>query len=76
MKVTRIRNTAATVQERGDGTHVLVSYSTPVAAFVPGRGYLRTDRRFSRTTNRHVSEWTGKRATTVPHAEILAIAEG
>jgi len=40
-----------------DGTQVLVSYGTPVAAFVPGIGYARTDRKWSQTTSRHISKW-------------------
>lgn len=69
----RINQTAATVRTNGD-TEVLVSYYTPVAAFVPGRGYLQTDRRYSVTTTKHVNRWIGGTSTVVPQAEIDRIA--
>ena len=30
--------------ETSDGTRILVSYSTPVAAYIVGRGYVRTNK--------------------------------
>lgn len=44
----------ATVTTLEDGRQVLLSYGTPVAAFVPGRGYVQTDRKYSVTTSKHV----------------------
>lgn len=41
--------------EYPDGTTVLYSYETPVAAFVPGRGALCTTTKFSRTTSKHIT---------------------
>lgn len=58
-----------------DGRAVLFSYATPVAAFVPGRGYLRTTTSHSVTTSRHVNAWAGKDARPVPDAEILAVLD-
>ena len=40
-----------------DGTEVLFSYSTPVAALVPGKGWMRTERTHSVTTTKHVNRW-------------------
>lgn len=40
-----------------DGTVILFSYETPVAAFVPGQGYCRTSEHFSRTTSKHIAQW-------------------
>jgi hypothetical protein len=40
-----------------DGTEVLFSYSTPVAALVPGRGWLRTNEFHSVTTSKHINRW-------------------
>ena len=74
--------------EYTDGTRVLFSYETPVAAHVNegdekgGRGwvYVKSDRFFSRTTAAHVGKWlracNADRADTVPHEEIVALAEG
>jgi len=82
MRLTRQGKTSATVIEIGE-SEILYSYSTPVAAFVPGRGYLRTDRFYSVTTSRHINMWIDGETTsytypptTVPQAEIDAIADG
>lgn len=40
-----------------DGTLVLVSYLTPVAALVPGKGWIRTAQKWSATTSKHVYAW-------------------
>ena len=43
-----------------NGVQVLVSYTTPVAAYVPygdGSGYLRTESYYSKTTTRHINKW-------------------
>lgn len=42
--------------ERDNGVTIFYSYKTPVAAFVPGRGGLTTDRRWSRTTSKHITQ--------------------
>jgi len=44
-----------------NGTSVFFSYMIPVAAFVPGRGYLRTSRRWSTTTTRHINQWLSRK---------------
>jgi hypothetical protein len=43
-----------------DGTEVLFSYSTPVAALVPGKGWMRTEKTYSVTTTKHVNRWLRK----------------
>ncbi len=43
-----------------DGTVVFASYSTPVAAHVPGKGYMRTSRKWSVTTTKHVNLWLAR----------------
>jgi hypothetical protein len=40
-----------------DGTIVLISYATPVAALVPGKGWIRTAFKHSATTTKHVNAW-------------------
>jgi hypothetical protein len=51
------------------------SYQTLVAMFVPGKGYLRTDRKFSTTTSKHIGLYLGgKGASTVPHDELQDMA--
>lgn len=39
-----------------DGTQVLVSYSTPVAAWINGQFY-KTDILHSATTSKHINKW-------------------
>lgn len=43
-----------------DGTEVLFSYETPVAALVPGKGWLRTAKKWSATTTKHTNAWLRK----------------
>lgn len=40
----------------GNGTVVFFSYSTPVAARIGG-GAFRTDKKWSRTTSKHINHW-------------------
>lgn len=60
------------------GATLFFSYETPVAAFVPGRGFFRTTETFSRTTSRHVNQWLRAegafgRETFTPPEEFAAI---
>lgn len=43
-----------------DGTEILFSYSTPVAALVPGKGWIRSAFKHSATTTKHVNAWLRK----------------
>ena len=40
-----------------NGTQVFFSYKTPVAAYCPSRGYIRTAKYWSVTTSRHINKW-------------------
>ena len=40
-----------------DGTEILFSYNQPVAALVPGKGWIRTAQKWSATTSKHVNAW-------------------
>ena len=40
-----------------DGTQIFFSYRTPVAAYLPERGYVRTATYWSKTTSRHINKW-------------------
>ena len=40
-----------------DGTQVLFSYRTPVAARLPDYEYVRTTTKWSSTTSRHINKW-------------------
>jgi len=41
-----------------DGREVFFSYETPVAAFIPSLGYVKTSKKWSRTTSRHISNFS------------------
>ena len=43
---------------------IFFSYSTPVAAYVFGRGFVRSQEFFSVTTSRHINKWIGVDAKT------------
>ena len=43
-----------------DGTCVLISYTTPVAALVPGKGWIRTAHKWSATTTKHINKWLAR----------------
>lgn len=73
--------------ELTDGRRVCLSYGVIVAAFIPqdctalsGKeapgffgGYVRTDARFSVTTSKHMNQFAGKDAPTVPHETLKAL---
>ena len=42
---------------------VLFSYRTPVAAYVFGRGYVKTEKWYSVTTTRHLNKWLPENGT-------------
>ena len=56
-----------------DGREVCCSYGVPVAAFIPGRGYVRTAEYFSVTTSRHANAYAGKDAPALPPADFAAL---
>lgn len=77
MKVANIASNMTEV-ETAAGVTLLFSYKTPVAAHVPDRGYLRTSKRWSATTSRHINKWLAMRGahtpTEVDQSELDALA--
>ena len=62
------------VLEYRDGTRLLFSYETPVAAFVPGDGFIVTTENVSPTTAKRIREWIGSRPfRDVEQADIFAV---
>ena len=39
---------------------ILFSYRTPVAAYIFGEGYVKTEKYWSVTTSRHINKWGAK----------------
>ena len=62
MQLTPIASNMTEVET--DLGRVLFSYRTPVAAYVYGEGFVRTEKWWSVTTSRHINKWIGKDVTT------------
>lgn len=56
MKFKQIGSNRTEVETK-EGVYVLISYETPVAAFIPGEGVWREDTSSSRTTAKHINQW-------------------
>ena len=50
---------------------ILFSYRTPVAAYVFGEGFVRTEKWWSVTTSRHINKWIGKDVAVKEVAQTL-----
>ena len=75
----KLHNLAAnqTQLDIGQGVEVFFSYQTPVAAFIPGQGYLRTNEKFSRTTSKHITKWLrGYAAQSVDQSVLETLVGG
>lgn len=78
MRIKRIDKTAATEITIGD-VNILVSYETPVACFIPGKGFQKTDKKWSATTSKHINRWLAghgadaKNVPTIPQADLDAM---
>ena len=59
MKLTKVAANQTEI-ELSDGTTLFFSYKTPVAAHIPGEGFYRTERRWSRTTSKHIGQFIGR----------------
>ena len=55
MKIIKHGNNQTVIVTK-DGREILVSYSTPVAMF-DGNNILRTNKRHSVTTSKHIASW-------------------
>ena len=67
----KLRNIGSNMVEvDGPLATILFSYSTPVAACMSdGSGFVRTDKRWSVTTTRHINKWlAGARAEERPQS--------
>lgn len=62
------------VLEYRDGTRLLFSYETPVAAYSPEGGFIVTRENVSPTTAKRITEWIGSRPfRDVDQADIFAV---
>ena len=61
MQLTPIASNMTEVET--DLGRVLFSYRTPVAAYVYGEGFVRTEKWWSVTTSRHINKWLPENGT-------------
>jgi hypothetical protein len=63
-----------------NGHEVLFSYQTPVAVFHSEDGYVRTSKKWSPTTSRHINKWLSTRhagnVTEAPQEFFDSLIEG
>ena len=59
-----------TVVSYDNGLEVFFSYETPVAAYCPNRGYIKTKTNYSRTTSKHINQWLPGSALEVDQTEL------
>ena len=58
-----------------DGTCILYSYTTPVAALVPGKGWIRTAHKWSATTTKHINAWIRKHRGNYVIDEVASVPQ-
>jgi len=69
MKVNQIGHNQIEILKRNG--RFLVSYDTPVAGWVDGLGWIRTEEFHSKTTSKHINQWLGEiKAECVSQKEI------
>tara|TARA_R110000796_G_scaffold133738_1_gene249381 strand:+ start:266 stop:499 length:234 start_codon:yes stop_codon:yes gene_type:complete len=72
----KINNVGSNMTElvHTSGVIVLFSYSTPVAALLPSGKYVKTDRKYSVTTTKHINKWVLGNVETKPQSYIDELA--
>ena len=59
-----------------DGTEVFFSYKTPVAAYLPEKGYVKTEKFYSVTTSRHINKYLPTKDVPTVSEEFLVKLSG
>ena len=59
-----------------DGTEVFFSYATPVAAYLPEKGYVKPDTFYSVTTSRHINKYLPTKDVPTVSEEFLVALSG
>ena len=53
-----------------NGDIVFLSYQTPVAAFISGKGVLVSQTKYSRTTSRHINEFIARNCPAATETKV------
>jgi hypothetical protein len=72
----KIKNVGSNMTElhTNEGAVILFSYETPVAAQLAQGGFVRTSKKWSVTTSKHINKWLdGINADLVEQAELDAL---
>ena len=56
----------ASIIELNNGTKLLTHYKSTVAAYIPNKGYVRTNKKWSTTTSKVINLFMGKGGEEVP----------
>ena len=75
MKLTPIAANQTSVSFN-DGTEVFFSYKTPVAAYLPDKGYVKTEKFYSVTTSRHINKYLPTKDVPTVSEEFLTQLAG
>ena len=75
MKLTPIAANQTSVSFN-DGTEVFFSYKTPVAAYLPSKGYVKTEKFYSVTTSRHINKYLPTKDVPTVSEECLVKLSG
>ena len=59
-KIKKIGQQSVAEHRYENGAVILVSYSTSVAAYIPGLGWMETTTKYSRTTSKHINQWRAR----------------
>ena len=68
MQLTPIASNMTEIETKD--ARILFSYRTPVAAYVFGRGYVKTEKWYSTTTTRHINKWINM---DMPYSGYIAV---
>ena len=49
---------------------ILFSYRTPVASYIFGEGFVKTEQYWSVTTSKHINKWGARDGKKVPQARL------
>ena len=52
---------------------ILFSYRTPVAAYIFGEGFVKTEQYWSVTTSKHINKWGAKDGKKDPQARLESL---
>ena len=73
MQLTPIASNMTEVET--NDARILFSYRTPVAAYIFGEGFVKTEQFWSVTTSRHINKWGAKDGKEVPQSRLDSLVQ-